>query len=78
VTWFTPPAVAAKEATREIPIVMAVAGDPVKTGLVGSLSRPGGNVTSMSGNAAELSGKVGEFVHDMLPSAHRLTALVNT
>jgi len=77
VTWFTPLAVAAKEATREIPIVMAVAGDPVKTGLVESLSRPGGNVTGMSGDAAELSGKVGEFVHDMLSSAHRVIALVN-
>ena len=76
VTWLTRTAVAAKQATREIPIVMAVAGDPVATGLVESLSRPGGNVTGMSGNAAELSGKIVEFVRDMLPSAHRLTALV--
>jgi putative tryptophan/tyrosine transport system substrate-binding protein len=57
VTWFTPAAVAAKQATREIPIVMAVAGDPVANGLVESLSRPGGNVTGMSGVGAELSGK---------------------
>jgi putative ABC transport system substrate-binding protein len=55
---------------------MAVAGDPVKTGLVESLSRPSGNDTGMSGDAAKLSGKVVEFVQDMLPSAHRVIALV--
>jgi putative ABC transport system substrate-binding protein len=76
-TWFTPPAIAAKQATREIPIVMAVAGDPIATGLVGSLSRPGGNVTGMSGDAAELAGTLLEFLRDMLPSAHRVSVLVN-
>ena len=77
VTWFTPAAVAAKQATREIPIVMAVAGDPVANGLVESLSRPGGNVTGMSGVGAELSGKTLEFVRDMLPAARRVAALAN-
>src|SRR5512133_1437671 len=43
VTWFTPTAVAAKQATREIPIVMAETGDPIGTGLVASLPRPGGD-----------------------------------
>jgi putative ABC transport system substrate-binding protein len=57
VTWFTPPAIAAKQATGRIPIVMALAGDPVATGLVASLSRPGGNVTGMSGNAAGVGGQ---------------------
>jgi len=53
VTWFTPAARAAKQATREIPIVMALAGNPVETGLVESLARPGGNVTGMAGVGAE-------------------------
>ena len=48
VTWFTPAARAAKQATREIPVVIALAGNPVETGLVESLARPGGNVTGMS------------------------------
>jgi putative ABC transport system substrate-binding protein len=77
VTWFTPAATAAAQATREIPIVMAVAGDPIATGLVKSLSQPGGNVTGMSGVAAELSSKLVEYVREMLPSAHQVTALAN-
>jgi ABC-type uncharacterized transport system substrate-binding protein len=77
VTWFTPPAIAAKQATGGIPIVMAVAGDPIATGPVESLSRPGENVTGMSGDAAELVAKIVEFVRDMLPSARRIPALVN-
>src|SRR5262249_15829120 len=52
VTWFTPTAVAARQATREIPIVMAETGDPVGLGLVASLPRPGGNVTGMTTVAA--------------------------
>lgn len=55
---FTPAVSAAKRATSTIPIVMAVAGDPVGTGLVASLARPGGNVTGMSlQNSPELAGK---------------------
>jgi putative ABC transport system substrate-binding protein len=77
VTWFTPPAIAAKRATDRIPIVMALAGDPVATGLVETLSRPGGNVTGMSGDAAELAGKNLEFIRQMLPSVRRVTALAN-
>ena len=58
VTWFKPAALAAKQATRDIPIVMALAGDPVATGLVESLARPGGNVTGMAAVGAALAGKV--------------------
>src|SRR5262249_46294435 len=77
VTWFTPTAVAAKQATREIPIVMAETGDPIGTGLVTSLRRPGGNVTGIASVAAELAGKSGQLIRDMLPSARRVTALAN-
>jgi putative ABC transport system substrate-binding protein len=77
VTWFTPPALAAKQATREIPIVIALAGNPVENGLVESLSRPGGNVTGMSGVGAELASKSIELIQELLPSAGRVAALAN-
>ena len=70
VTWFTPAAQAAKQATRDIPIVMALVGNPIETGLVESLARPGGNITGMSGVAAELAGKSVQLIRDMLPTAH--------
>jgi putative ABC transport system substrate-binding protein len=57
VTFFTPTALAAKQATREIPVVMAGAGDPLATGLVASLARPGGNVTGLTSGGAEVAGK---------------------
>jgi putative tryptophan/tyrosine transport system substrate-binding protein len=77
VTRFTPAALAAKQATREIPVVMALAGNPVETGLVDSLARPGGNVTGMSGVGAELAGKCPELIRELLPSARRVSVLVN-
>ena len=77
VAWFTPAAFAAKQATREIPIVMAAAGDPVATGLVESLARPGGNVTGVSGLSADLAGKCVGLMRQMLPSARRMAALAN-
>ena len=57
VGFLTPTVQAAKEATKDIPIVMAPAGDPVGTGLVASLARPGGNVTGVSSAASEVAGK---------------------
>ncbi|MCU1233543.1 MAG: hypothetical protein JWP63_1510 [Candidatus Solibacter sp.] len=77
VTLFTPTALAAKQATREIPIVMAETGDPIATGLVASLPRPGGNVTGIASVTAELAGKSVQLIRDMLPSARRVTVLVN-
>ena len=77
VTWFTPPTQAAKQATHEIPIVMADTGDPIGTGLVASLPRPGGNVTGIASVSAELAGKSVQLIRDMLPSARRVAALAN-
>ncbi len=77
VTWYTPAALAAKQATQTIPIVMAVAANPVETGLVASLARPGGNVTGMAGEAAESAAKCVELIRQMLPSARRIAVLAN-
>ena len=57
VAHFTPAAIAAKEATGTIPIVMSLVGAPVENGLVESLARPGGNITGISALGAELAGK---------------------
>jgi putative tryptophan/tyrosine transport system substrate-binding protein len=77
VTWQTPTVRAAKEATKDIPIVMADAGDPIGTGLIASLARPGGNITGIAGVTAELAGKSVELIREMLPSATRVAALCN-
>lgn len=77
VAWFTPAATAAKQATRDIPIVMAAVGDPLATGLVASLARPGGNITGTSALVPDLAGKCIELIHEMLPAARRVAALVN-
>ena len=74
VALYSPCALAAQQATREIPIV-SVSGDPVGLGLVASLARPGGNITGISLMAAELYGKCVELLHDMLPSTHRVAVI---
>jgi putative ABC transport system substrate-binding protein len=76
VALYTPCALAAQQATREIPVVV-VSGDPVGTGLVTSLNRPGGNITGVSLMAAELHGKCVELFRDMLPSVRRVAVLLN-
>lgn len=76
VAWQTPAVHAAKQATAVIPIVMS-AGDPVGTGLVASLARPGGNITGMSGTIADMGGKTVELIREMLPSAKRVAVLAN-
>ena len=74
VALFTPSALAAKQATSEIPIVF-LAGDPLGTGIVSSLSRPSGNLTGLSTMGAELQAKCVELLRDMLPSLRRVAAL---
>ena len=71
----TPAVQAAKQATKEIPIVMAPAGDPVATGLISSLARPGGNVTGLSAATAEIAGKSLDLIREILPSAKRVAVL---
>ena len=74
--WQTPAAHALKQATSTIPIVI-MAGDPVGTGLVASLARPGGNITGLSATTAVVGGKTLELVRELLPSAKRVAVLAN-
>ena len=76
VALFTPCAIAAKQATREIPIIV-VSGDPLRSGLVASLASPGGNVSGVSLMAVELHGKCVELLRDMLPNTRRVAGLFN-
>lgn len=76
VTFTTPAGLAAKAATSTIPIVL-LTGDPVGTGLVGSLARPGGNITGMSYMVPESHGKCVELLRDVLSSVRRVAALLN-
>ena len=73
----TPGTLAAKHATQSIPIVTAIAGDPVAAGLVSSLAQPGGNVTGLSTLAAELEGKRLEIFKQAVPTLSRLVVLLN-
>ena len=73
----TPAITAARQATSEIPIVMAPAADPVGTGLISSLARPGGNITGLSATTTEIGAKILEIIRDMLPSTRRVAVLAN-
>jgi putative ABC transport system substrate-binding protein len=73
----TPPVLAAMQATSIIPIVFASAGDPVGTGLVASLARPGGNVTGLSVLAVDLAGKRIELLREVVSGFGRLAIMGN-
>ena len=77
VTRGTPAALAAKQATTTVPIVITSTGDPVGSGIVVSLARPGGNVTGMSAAITDLYRKRVELLREIVPRAKRLAALFN-
>ena len=77
VTSVSTDSLAAKNATREIPIVMAAAGDPVAIGIVDSLSRPGGNITGLSQMTPDLAGKRLELLREIAPNVASVAVLFN-
>jgi putative ABC transport system substrate-binding protein len=78
VTISTPAALAAKQATQTVPIVMLYAADPEGTGLVASLARPGGNITGVSDMATQLSAKRLALLKEVVPTLSRLAILWNS
>ena len=77
VTWGTPAARAARGATKTIPIVTAAVNDPLGTGLIVSLARPGGNLTGVTTGGAALSGKTLELLRELAPGVKRVAVLWN-
>jgi len=78
VVLFSAAAIAAQQATTTIPIVMVDVSDPLASGLVGNLARPGGNVTGTASQSNVTVGKEVELIRQLLPSATRVAALWNT
>jgi putative ABC transport system substrate-binding protein len=76
-TFGTEAAFAAKNTTTSIPIVLSSAGDPVGTGLVASLARPGGNITGYSIVSSEIEAKRAALMHELLPAAQRIAVVVD-
>jgi putative ABC transport system substrate-binding protein len=77
VTRGTPAALAAKKATATVPIVMAAIGEPVETGMVASLARPGGNVTGLSAFVTELTAKRIKIMREVIPQLSRIALIDN-
>jgi putative tryptophan/tyrosine transport system substrate-binding protein len=77
VTYSTEHAQIAKQTTASIPIVAPLMGDPLGTGLVTSLARPGGNLTGLSSQTADLAGKRFELLRELVPGLRRLAILFN-
>jgi putative ABC transport system substrate-binding protein len=78
VTAGTPSSLAIKKATTSVPVVMIAVGDPVDTGLVQSLARPGGNLTGLSSIAPDLEGKRLELLREILPNLSRVGMFMNS
>jgi putative tryptophan/tyrosine transport system substrate-binding protein len=76
-TWGTDAALAAKQATTTIPIVMGAIGDPLGIGIVTNLAHPGGNVTGFSSRAAELEAKRLQLLKEVVPALSRVAILFN-
>ena len=76
-TWGTPAALAAKQATSSIPVVMGALGDPVSVGIVSNLARPNGNITGFAAQNVDLEGKRLELLKDLLPHLSRVAMLAN-
>jgi putative tryptophan/tyrosine transport system substrate-binding protein len=72
----TPPTIAARKATSRIPIVFVAAGDPVGSGLIASLARPGGNITGLSNQTRDLAGKRLGLLREIVPDFRRLAIMV--
>ena len=77
VTAGTPATLAVKKATTSVPIVMVAVGDPVGTGIVSSLSQPGGNITGLTSISAELEGKRLELLREVVPDVSHVAVLWN-
>jgi putative ABC transport system substrate-binding protein len=77
VTWGTPAAMAAKQATSSIPVVMGAVGDPLGVGIVSNLARPHGNITGFASQNVDLEGKRLELLKDLLPHLSRVAMLAN-
>ncbi len=77
VTYGMPAAIAAKKATSTLPIVVAVMPDPVRSGLVASLARPGGNLTGLSAGDPALSGKMLELLQETVPRLSTVAVIAN-
>jgi putative ABC transport system substrate-binding protein len=77
VTAGTPASLAVKKATSSIPVIMVAVGDPVATGLVASLSRPGGNITGLTSMSWEMEGKRLELLREVVPTVSHIAVLWN-
>jgi putative ABC transport system substrate-binding protein len=78
VTWGTPAALAAKQATARIPIVLGAIADPVEAGIVTNFFHPGGNVTGFSTQNVELDGKRLDLLKELIPNIVRVSFLTNS